>query len=289
MSDYISRGITQSDGTPSATVYFEPRYNIGDTQLYVGIQPWKTNLPTNPFGEVDLYGGIRQTWGKLSVDVGGIYYWYPNNQNQYWTSGTAIPFAPGATLLNPANTTTAQCTVNGFCATTARDPSFLELYFKPSYNFTDSFSLAGNLFYSPNWGNYNLGTTGGRGGGFSSLYVSALPKYTFGDSGFSVSGELGYQALGSLRPLTIYNPLATAFKFPSYWTWNVGVSYAWQNLTADLRYYGSNLSKAQCYVVSSDPSGNKVGQPFTGVSNWCGQRIMATLSVDFTYGKDIKK
>jgi len=289
MTDYISRGVTQSNHEPSGTVYFEPRYNIGDTQLYIGTQVWRTALPTDPFGEVDLYGGVRQTWDKFSVDVGGIYYWYPNNQNQYWTSGSAIPFAPGTTVVNPTATGTL-CPGGAFCATTAKDPSFLELYFKPSYNFSDAFSLAGNLFWSPNWGNYNSGALGMRGGGFNSLYVSALPKYTFGDSGFSVSGEVGYQSLGKLRSGTIYNATGNpSFQYPSYWSWNAGVSYAWKNVTLDLRYYGSNLSKAQCYVVSSDPSGNKVGQAFTGRSGWCGDRVMASIAVDFTYGKDIKK
>ena len=37
MSDYIFRGITQSNHKPSVTAYFEPRYNVTkDLQLYVG-------------------------------------------------------------------------------------------------------------------------------------------------------------------------------------------------------------------------------------------------------------
>src|SRR6201996_2948132 len=37
MSDYIFRGITQSNHQPSVTAYFEPRYNVNkDLQLYVG-------------------------------------------------------------------------------------------------------------------------------------------------------------------------------------------------------------------------------------------------------------
>ncbi len=37
MSDYVFRGITQSDHKPSVAAYFEPRYNINkDLQLYVG-------------------------------------------------------------------------------------------------------------------------------------------------------------------------------------------------------------------------------------------------------------
>src|SRR4051812_29179664 len=38
MTDYNFRGVTQSAHKPSASVYFEPRYNIDkDTQLYAGI------------------------------------------------------------------------------------------------------------------------------------------------------------------------------------------------------------------------------------------------------------
>jgi hypothetical protein len=293
MSDYISRGITQSDHQPSATVYFEPRYNIGDTQLYVGSQLWKTNLPTNPFGEVDLYGGIRQTWGKFTVDLGAIYYLFPDNKNQYFTGGTPAGYPGGPTLgaLTLLNIPGNAATCNGFgpfaglCATTAKDPSWLEFYLKPSYNFTDTFSVAANLFYSTDWNHYSQN----GGGGFSSTYLSVLPKYTFGESGFSISGELGYQWLGTLRPGTVYNGTGAGFKFPSYLSWNAGVSYAWNNVTADLRYYGSDLNKSQCYVVSSDPSGNRLGFNYTGTSKWCDNRIMASLAVDFTYGKDFKK
>ncbi len=272
MTDYINRGITQSDRKMSGTVYFEPRYNIGDTQLYLGVQPWTVQLPSKPTAEVDLYGGVRQTFGKFTVDVGGIYYLYPDNQRQYWTSGAA-------TVLNPVGFTAATCAGPGFCATTARDPSFLELYIKPSFNVTDSLNVGANVFWSPNWNNYK----------FTSTYISATAKYTFGETGFSVSGELGRQFLGSLKAGTIFNAGPAQFKYPDYTTWNLGVSYAWKNLTADLRYHGSDLSKASCYIATSDPSGNRIGFAASGRSGWCGQRIMASIAIDFTYSKDLKK
>ncbi len=293
MSDYISRGVSQSNEQPSATVYFEPRYNIGDTQLYVGTQLWRTGLPTDPFGELDLYGGVRQTFGKFTADVGAIYYEYPGNRNQYFTNG--IPGVPGSgvTFLNPGGGA-GPCQGNaafpggGFCATTASDPSFVEIYFKPSYNVTDQLTLAGNFFFSPDWNHYSEH----GGGGFNSYYLSFLPKYTFGDSGFSISGEIGRQWLGTLfaRPNSefVQNLPGNSFTFPDFWAYNAGVSYTWQNITADLRYYGSSLNKRDCFIVSSDQNATPVGG-FTGRSNWCGDRVMATLSVDFTYSKDIKK
>ena len=61
-------------GKPGATAYGELRYGW----LYAGVQPWSVNLPTQPFGEVDLYGGIRPVWGSLTLDFGAIYQWKPN-------------------------------------------------------------------------------------------------------------------------------------------------------------------------------------------------------------------
>ena len=254
MSDYISRGVSQSGGYPSATAYGEARYNIGDTQLYAGIQGWAVKLPTSPSAEIDLYGGVRQTIGKFTVDLGGIYYWYPGNTNQYWINGLTVV----NTQVRPGPL---------FTATTAKDPSFLELYAKPSFNITDSFNVGANVYWSPNWNNY----------GFNSTYVSATAKYTFGESGFSVSGEFGRQYLGTTKATSIYGQ----FAFPSYNSWNAGISYAYKVFTVDARYYGSSLSKAQCYAVGSDPKGN-VNGIVSGVSNWCGNRFMVSLSADMT-------
>ena len=45
-SDYIFRGVTQSNHKPSVAAYFEPRYNINkDLQLYAGIGGASIELP----------------------------------------------------------------------------------------------------------------------------------------------------------------------------------------------------------------------------------------------------
>ncbi len=100
-SDYISRGITQTDHGPGATAYGELRYNLGNTQFYAGTQIWSTRLPTDPAGEVDLYGGVRETIGPVTVDAGAIYYEYPDNNKQYFVNGfgfrpASMPGAPFA-------------------------------------------------------------------------------------------------------------------------------------------------------------------------------------------------
>src|SRR6266513_5033898 len=77
-SDYIFRGITQSNHKPSVTAYFEPRYNVTkDVQLYVGTSFESISFPNRAAAEVDVYGGARVTLGAFAFDVGAWGYLYP--------------------------------------------------------------------------------------------------------------------------------------------------------------------------------------------------------------------
>jgi uncharacterized protein (TIGR02001 family) len=80
-SDYLFRGVTQSNHKPSVAAYFEPRYSINkDNQLYLGIGGASIDFPNRAAGEVDFYGGWRPTVGPLAFDLGVWYYWYPGGQ-----------------------------------------------------------------------------------------------------------------------------------------------------------------------------------------------------------------
>src|SRR5207302_8277753 len=69
MSDYIFRGITQSNHKPSVTAYFEPRYNINkDLQLYAGVSGESIDFPNRAAAEIDFYGGVRPTFDKFAFD-----------------------------------------------------------------------------------------------------------------------------------------------------------------------------------------------------------------------------
>ena len=72
-SDYIFRGITQSNHQPSVSAYYEPRYNVNkDLQLYAGIAGSSVVLPNRAAAEIDFYAGIRPTFDKLALDFGAI-------------------------------------------------------------------------------------------------------------------------------------------------------------------------------------------------------------------------
>ena len=71
VSDYIFRGVTQSNHNPSVTAYFEPRYNVNkDLQLYIGTSTESISFANRAAAEVDVYGGIRPTFGAFAFDIG---------------------------------------------------------------------------------------------------------------------------------------------------------------------------------------------------------------------------
>src|SRR4051812_11698106 len=82
-SDYIFRGVTQSNHKPSVAAYFEPRYNINkDNQLYLGLGGASIDFPNRAAGEVDVYGGLGAPhrgvalpfwpWGSSGIGGGGV-------------------------------------------------------------------------------------------------------------------------------------------------------------------------------------------------------------------------
>src|SRR4051812_11295295 len=129
MSDYNFRGISQSDRGPAANAYFEPRYNINkDLQLYAGIAGTSVDLPTRPGAEIDLYAGIRPTFGDFAFDFGFIYYWYPNETQFCGIPGTC-PGMPGFANGN----------------TTLSNTDFWEVYAKVAWTVNPVLTLGGNL------------------------------------------------------------------------------------------------------------------------------------------------
>jgi uncharacterized protein (TIGR02001 family) len=221
MSDYNFRGITQSDHGPSGGGYFEARY----WWLYAGIAAWAVKLPTDPTAEVDLYGGIRPTWGPLSADIGAIYYWYPRE-------------------------------------ITGTDTDFWEVYVKPSWTINDWATVGANLYYTPSFAQ----------SGADGTYVSGTLKITLPDlihvqdAGWYTSGEFGHYFLGRTK-LSL-----GATNLPDYNFWNVGLAFTYKAFTLDFRYYDTDLSKRQCFMIAGNGPGPR--------SNWCGAAFIASLAVD---------
>src|SRR5882672_4559490 len=153
MSDYIFRGVTQSNHKPSVAAYFEPRYNVTkDLQLYVGVSAESISFANRAAAEVDIYGGIRPTFGAFAFDIGVWGYLYPGG-TCYYGGGSVTDFS-GKAL-------SADCIANTLnnLNVMKKDVSFFEVYGKVTYTINDSWAFSLNEYYSPNflntgaWGN----------------------------------------------------------------------------------------------------------------------------------------
>ncbi|MBU6461908.1 MAG: TorF family putative porin [Bradyrhizobium sp.] len=287
MNDYIFRGVTQSNHRPSVTAYFEPRYNVNkDLQFYIGTSTESISFANRAAAEVDVYGGIRPTFGAAAFDFGIWGYLYPggNCADNLLTGGV-----PGGNVCPVSAQTIFLADGNVM----KRDVSFFEAYAKLNYTFSDNWQAGINEYYTPNF--LNSGAWGN--------YASVTAKYTapssvFGTSGVGmyVSGEFGRQWLGTSDAFygtgagTVF---ANGIPYASYDTWNIGIGFTYKVFTLDLRYSDTDLSKGNCNAFTSafDGTGTTNVTPInpSGVgSNWCGAAGIAKLSVDLTAMTNLK-
>jgi uncharacterized protein (TIGR02001 family) len=268
-SDYNFRGISQSDRKPSVNAYFEPRYNFNpNLQAYVGIGGYSIDFPNRPSAEIDLYGGIRPTFGALSFDLGIWYYWYPGGQCFGPTIDCVAAALPNGNIIK-------------------KDVSFVEFFGKVNYAFNDAFTVGLGVYYDPDW----LAT------GADGTYVSGTAKYTWASTpiapavGAYVSGELGHYSFGTTD---VFYAAPPAFPFgtplPDYTTWNIGLGLTWKVFTLDLRYYDTDLSKGECNVLTGDHTATFNAANVSAInpgglgSKWCDATFIAKLSFDATLG-----
>ena len=254
-SRYLSRGISNSALNPAAAVYGEVRYN----EIFYANVTYNTNkIAQKADGEVDLSAGARPVFGKLTTDIGAMFYWYPGSSLVSYNSPSAftangIEFSAGQNYVLPST------------------PNYWEGYVKPTYALTDNVTLGANVFYSPSWSHTGAYET----------YTSGTIKVTL-PYDLAFSAEFGRQFFGSTKS---YIGGGTPIKLPEYNAWNAGITYTYKQASLDLRYSGTDLSKADCFILTSDPKGFTSG---TGRSKWCGNTFLATLAVDFVYS-ELKK
>jgi uncharacterized protein (TIGR02001 family) len=211
-SDYNLRGISQSDRGPSVSAYGELKYDL----FYTRIDAYSVKLPTKPLAEIDLSVGYRPTFGKLTLDIGAVYYLYAPRETQ-------LQFPVGVVW-------------------TPTHSRYAEVYFKTSYDITDAFNVGTNSFYTNNL--LNLGAYGS--------YNSLTAKYKFNGE-WSVSGEFGRNFLGKTSAylggvqLKTYNygNLGVSYSPDSLKN----------KVTFDLRAHGTSLNKGDCFNITSDPAG----------------------------------
>jgi uncharacterized protein (TIGR02001 family) len=275
MSDYNFRGVTQSNHRASTQAGFELRYNwTKDLQGYAGISGESIDFPNRAAAEVDFYGGIRPTFDKLAFDFGIWYYYYPDGQcfnTVAFCSGSGG--GPSVAVLLPNGNVVKQ------------DVSFYEFYAKATYTVNDNVALGLQEWYSPSV--LNSGADGWYTVG--NLTLTAPTTWFTGPTsglGAYVSGDVGYWALGTSD--AFYGVAGTVFAngvpYKSYWNWDAGLGFTYKAFTLDLRYYDTNLSKADCNVFTSDHTAAFDAASVTPTnpgglaSNWCSATFIAKLS-----------
>jgi uncharacterized protein (TIGR02001 family) len=288
MNDYVFRGVTQSNHKPSVAAYFEPRYNVNkDLQLYIGLSGESISFTNRAAAEIDVYGGIRPTFGAFAFDIGVWGYLYPGGTCVY---GAANAFN-GGTTDSAGRPLSAECLANAVPSTNTmkKDVSFFEVYGKMNYTVNDNWTFGVTEFYTPSflnsgaWGNYSSVT---------GKYTA--PSTIFGSSGVGmyVSGEFGRQWFGTTDSFYGTATFPNGIHYPDYNTWNIGIGFTYKVFTLDLRYSDTDLNSANCSAFTgafNAQPGTPVGIDANGTrSNWCGAAGIAKLSADLTAMTNLK-
>jgi hypothetical protein len=293
MTDYEFRGITQSNHKPSVAAYGELRYNVNpNLQLYYGNAGESIDFPNHAAAEIDFYGGIRPTIGKLALDFGFWYYYYPGGIDFNGLGPPTPPSFPPVSIL--PNTSCANLVIvsgpfGTGCNVSKSNLSFYEGYGKATYNVTDALAITADIYGSPSW--LNSGAYG--------VFASGIVKWTAPsawfpkDWGAYFQGEGGYYWFGTTDSFYATPDFPAGIKYPNYATWNLGIGITWKVFTLDLRYWDTNLSQGDCAVLTSSHTATLGGafsptNPAGLVSNWCGAWFVAKLSADLTLNTNVK-
>ena len=236
-------------------------------QLYAGSQYWAVDLPTHASCECDFYAGFRPTVGPLAFDFGFIYYYYPRERQVFIDGAGAATFvaAPGLAAQTPLNT------------------DYYEVYGKVTWDtIKDKLALGANFYYSPDW----LGS-GAYGFYASGTAKVTMPSFTLAtimgrkEIGWSISGEVGHYSLGTT------DPILGSINLPDYWTWNVGATFTQGVFSVDLRYYDTDTTKNECFLLTSDLRG-LTGGGSPGQSHWCSPTFIVATKFDLTVLTNVK-
>ncbi len=159
-TDYVLRGISQTNRKPAEQGYFEVDYTATDwLKLYAGL--WGSSLASyNADAEIDISGGARFSWNNFGLDLGYVYYYYPDG-----TNGT-----------------------NAY-------GSFGEFYAKPSYKVADWLTIGGIIDGGDNYNDGYLITGSKVAYYYSGNATITLPWHPITDVTLSLNPEVGRQVV----------------------------------------------------------------------------------------------
>ena len=204
-SDYVFRGISQTDNDPTIQGGLDVSYGILYAGAWASGLDFTGGLPPPPGSgldaqvEIDWYGGIKPTWnsplGTVNLDFGVIYYSYPGASDAL-EELDYVEFKAGYSwsALHPSLVT----------GTT--------VYYSPDYTFESG----------PVWT-------------IETMAAWTLPQFHV----FTpvINGVLGWQKGDSDEGYTV-NVNGTD---DEYYYWNAGLALTVEKLTFDFRYWDTNI------------------------------------------------
>jgi uncharacterized protein (TIGR02001 family) len=151
--------------------------------------------------------------------------------------------------------------------------NYWEAVIRGDTKISETIRAAAGYAYSPNVSNTGAWSQYVAAGVGFDLPSRLLPK----DLSVSFTTAAGYSWFGN------QSPDLGGFPLPAYLNWQAGVTFTHKVVNFDLRYYGTNLSKENCFVFTGDPNAAPGGRvdPITNpaglVSNWCGATFVAKV------------
>jgi uncharacterized protein (TIGR02001 family) len=146
---------------------------------------------------------------------------------------------------------------------------YWEIQARPVWAVNDHLVLIGHAAYAPDFINSGASETWLSGAAVVKGPVTPLPGWLA-----YASGEFGHHRFGiNDRGVDV----------PDFWAWNIGAGLVYKHVTFDLRYYDSNLSKEECFLVTGDTGATPGGAPSAANplgfrSNWCSASIVGKIS-----------
>jgi uncharacterized protein (TIGR02001 family) len=157
---------------------------------------------------------------------------------------------------------------------TGPNTDYWQVAIRADKRIAESLRVAGGFAYSPNVSNTGAWSWYAAGGVGIDIPSRLLPA----DVGVSFTGGAGYSWFGN------QSPEFGGFPLPAYLNWQAGVTFSYKVFNLDLRYYDTNLTKENCFVLTGDlnarPGGavDLVTNPEGLTSRWCSATFVAKLS-----------
>jgi uncharacterized protein (TIGR02001 family) len=213
VSDYRFRGISQTDKGPAIQGSITATHESG---LYASV--WGSSvdeyIAAGADQEIDLIAGFKKTMGDTTVDVGGIYYYYPGSSQVLpgYNSDFLEVYGSLAQAIGPV---TAKVAVNYAPSQKALD-----------YGFGKEDNLYANLGLSASIPDTGVGLSAGIGRSFSRSFLSGGIKYTDWSVGATyATGPITFGVSYVDTNASFINPLSGKDLYKSGFLATFGVSF----------------------------------------------------------------